>query len=210
MKKALTLIEMLVALTITTLLMVAALRATSAVTRSDKVMQQREDVSSLATGLEKLFAVDIQHADRYMLAADGFVLSVRSSLEKDNFKLRHIPCVVTYKIKRIGSQTWLVRTQHQTNSEYSELVCVGVSRIYLNTAEAAYELGKRTEAMDYVEKVRVRAGCVVARPALNQTISNTYGYPIEASLQYIRDERLRESPARARGCQQAACPLNET
>jgi hypothetical protein len=67
-----------------------------------------------------------------------------------------------------------------------------LGEIYLNTAEAAYELSKRTEALDYVEKIRVRAGCVVARPALDQTISSTYGYPIEASLQFIRDERLRE------------------
>jgi hypothetical protein len=67
-----------------------------------------------------------------------------------------------------------------------------LAEIYLNTAEAAYELGKRTEALDYVEKIRVRAGCVVTRPVLNQNISSTYGYPIEASLQFIRDERLRE------------------
>ena len=67
-----------------------------------------------------------------------------------------------------------------------------LGEIYLNTAEAAYELGKASEALDYVEKIRVRAGCLVARPALNQSVSNTYGYPIEASLQFIRDERLRE------------------
>ena len=67
-----------------------------------------------------------------------------------------------------------------------------LGEIYLNTAEAAYELNKKTEALDYVEKIRVRAGCVVTRPALDQTISSTYGYPIEASLQYIRNERTRE------------------
>jgi hypothetical protein len=67
-----------------------------------------------------------------------------------------------------------------------------LGEIYLNTAEAAYELNKKTEALDYVEKIRVRAGCVVTRPALDQTISSTYGYPIEATLQFIRNERLRE------------------
>lgn len=67
-----------------------------------------------------------------------------------------------------------------------------LGEIYLNTAEAAYELGKRTEALDYVEAIRVRAGCQVTRPVLDQSTSSLYGYPIEAGLQYIRDERLRE------------------
>lgn len=67
-----------------------------------------------------------------------------------------------------------------------------LAEVYLNTAEAAYELGKRTEAFDYIEPIRERAGCKVTRPAIDQTISSTYGYPIEAGLQFIRDERSRE------------------
>jgi hypothetical protein len=78
------------------------------------------------------------------------------------------------------------------NKSNQSWIVFRLGEIYLNTAEAAYELGKRTEALDYVEMIRVRAGCQVARPALNQSVSNTYGYPIEASLQFIRDERLRE------------------
>jgi len=67
-----------------------------------------------------------------------------------------------------------------------------LGEIYLNTAEAAYELTKRAEAMTYIEKIRVRAGCLVTNPALDQTMSSTYGYPMEASLQFIRTERSRE------------------
>jgi hypothetical protein len=67
-----------------------------------------------------------------------------------------------------------------------------LAEIYLNTAEAAYELGNRTEAFDYVEAIRERAGCKVIRPAIDQTESSTYGYPVEAGLQFIRDERGRE------------------
>ncbi len=78
------------------------------------------------------------------------------------------------------------------NKSNQSWIVFRLGEIYLNTAEAAYEMGKRTEAMDYVEAIRVRAGCQVTRPALNQAVSNTYGYPIEASLQFIRDERTRE------------------
>jgi hypothetical protein len=74
-----------------------------------------------------------------------------------------------------------------------------LGEIYLNTAEALYELGKRDEAFDYVEKIRIRAGAKVPRPAIDQTMSNigtinkaNYPYSIERSLQFIRDERERE------------------
>jgi hypothetical protein len=74
-----------------------------------------------------------------------------------------------------------------------------LGEIYLNTAEALYELGKRGEAFDYIEKIRERAGSQVVRPAIDMTTTNigsinnaNYSYQIEASLQFIRDERERE------------------
>lgn len=74
-----------------------------------------------------------------------------------------------------------------------------LGEIFLNTAEALYELGKRSEAFDYVEKIRVRAGAKVARPTVDQSLTNigtinkaNYPYQLEKSLQFIRDERARE------------------
>lgn len=74
-----------------------------------------------------------------------------------------------------------------------------LGEIYLNSAEALYELGNRDEAFNYVEKIRIRAGSKVARPALDMSTSNigtinkaNYPYSIEKSLQFIRDERERE------------------
>lgn len=74
-----------------------------------------------------------------------------------------------------------------------------LGEIYLNTAEALYELGRREEAFDYVEKIRDRAGAKVVRPAIDITMTNigtinnaNYPYSIEKSLQFIRDERARE------------------
>jgi len=71
--------------------------------------------------------------------------------------------------------------------------------VYLNTAEALYELGKRTEAFDYIEMIRERAGCQEVRPVIDMTMTNigsineaNYPYQIEKSLQFIRDERERE------------------
>lgn len=74
-----------------------------------------------------------------------------------------------------------------------------LGEIYLNTAEALYELGKRDDAFNYIEKIRERAGANDVRPAIDQTSTNTgtinkanYVYSIETSLQFIRDERERE------------------
>lgn len=74
-----------------------------------------------------------------------------------------------------------------------------LGEIYLNSAEALYELGKRDEAFNYIEKIRERAGAQVTRPAIDVSTSNigtinkaNYSYSIEASLQFIRDERARE------------------
>jgi starch-binding outer membrane protein, SusD/RagB family len=78
------------------------------------------------------------------------------------------------------------------NRSSQSWIAIRLAEVYLNIAEAAYELGNRTEAFDYVEAVRVRAGSKVTRPAIDQTVSSTLGYPIEASLQFIRDERGRE------------------
>jgi starch-binding outer membrane protein, SusD/RagB family len=74
-----------------------------------------------------------------------------------------------------------------------------LGEIYLNTAEALYELGSRDEAFNYIAMLRTRAGSTVVRPAIDMTTSNigtinkaNYAYSIENSLQFIRDERERE------------------
>src|SRR5690606_38443076 len=74
-----------------------------------------------------------------------------------------------------------------------------LGEVYLNTAEALYELGKREEAFDYIAKIRERAGAKVVRPAIDMTMTNigsinkaNYTYSLEKSLQFIRDERQRE------------------
>lgn len=70
-----------------------------------------------------------------------------------------------------------------------------LGEVYLNMAEACYELGKKDEAFSYIEKIRTRAGSQVVRPAIDESnVSQKYDYPypIEASLQFIRDERSRE------------------
>lgn len=74
-----------------------------------------------------------------------------------------------------------------------------LGEIYLNTAEALYELGERDHAFDYIEMLRDRAGAEEVRPLIDMSTTNVgsinnanYAYSIERSLQFIRDERERE------------------
>lgn len=74
-----------------------------------------------------------------------------------------------------------------------------LGEVYLNMAEALYELDRRDEAFDYIEKVRERAGAENVRPTIDMAFTNigtinqaNYPYQVEKSLQFIRDERARE------------------
>jgi hypothetical protein len=73
----------------------------------------------------------------------------------------------------------ITAAQATVNKSSQHWIVFRLGEIYLNTAEAAYELGKRVEAIDYIEKIRERAGCQVTRPELDQATSSTNGYPIE-------------------------------
>ncbi|GHT12079.1 glycan metabolism protein RagB [Bacteroidia bacterium] len=81
-----------------------------------------------------------------------------------------------------------------------------LGEIYLNVAEAAYELGKKQEAFDkYIQPIRERAGSINVNPykgaPADVSQKPIIGYPIytfstpyaiDENLQFIRDERQRE------------------
>lgn len=71
-----------------------------------------------------------------------------------------------------------------------------LGEIYLNLAEAAYELGTpelKEEAKHYIAAIRDRAGASPHKMVDNPTdLSYKYGYPLDSNLQFIRDERYRE------------------
>ncbi len=113
--------------------------------------------------------------------------------------------IIQYRWESYSMTGAVVRKYVDESKPVSECVVGGSSspykvfrlgEIYLNIAEAAYELGtpeKQAEAAGYIAKLRDRAGAsphkMVANPA---DLSSKYGFPLDANLQYIRDERYRE------------------
>jgi hypothetical protein len=105
-----------------------------------------------------------------------------------------VACTWVRKYVTAPSGGWVNETQHW--------IIFRLGEIYLNMAEALYELGEKDEAFDYIEAIRKRAGSKVVRPALDNTPyvgqpndefnPHTYPHGIDASLQLIREERFRE------------------
>jgi len=80
-------------------------------------------------------------------------------------------------------------------SSFTDWIVFRMGEIYLNTAEAAYELDKKQEAFNsYIRPLRERAGSLDTNPykAAPADLSQIYGYAIDENLQFIRDERYRE------------------
>jgi hypothetical protein len=89
----------------------------------------------------------------------------------------------------------LSTNQVRDYGSYTDWIVFRMGEIYLNTAEAAYELGKKEEAFtNYIKPIRERAGCKNTNPytAAPGDLSEKYGYAIDENLQFIRDERFRE------------------
>ena len=131
-REALTLIELLAALAIVSVLTAGAFRVTGQLSRSGKVIQARQDSSTLETGLKNLLAADVHHADRYKSDVSKLSFEMHASLDAKTLEIRHIPSNVTYEIRSFEGRNWLVRTQKLTNLPlHTELVCPDVSKIVL-------------------------------------------------------------------------------
>ena len=114
--------------------------------------------------------------------------------EDNNIENNNISCAWVRKYVTAPSHGWHVDTQHW--------IIFRLGEVYLNMAEALYELGEKDRAFDYIETIRTRAGSKVTRPALDDSPyvgqpndeynPHTYPHSIDASLQFIREERFRE------------------
>ena len=85
------------------------------------------------------------------------------------------------------------------HASFQPWIVFRLAEIYLNFAEAAYELGYKDEANTYIRKIRERAGCKkldisndLADVSAWDYEKSTVVYPLEVGLQFIRDERYRE------------------
>ncbi len=136
----LTLIEVTVAMALTGVLMAAMLRVVTRLSRDPAIRGTISDQRLLADRLYGLLAADVVHAERYRVekgekspagaSEKGFSLQTRSSLAAKTLELRHLAATVTYELRRVGSETWLVRVQQAGGGEPTAgLICSGVRAV---------------------------------------------------------------------------------
>ncbi len=131
----LTLIELMVTLAIVGLLMTATLGVVTNLSRAERVGVRSHQTALLRTKLRPLLARDIGHAGHHSRAAKGFGLRSQAALDPKTMGLRHWGSEVTYEVRTIGPDRWLVRTQKLGDgSTFTELVCTGVRAIALRTS----------------------------------------------------------------------------
>ena len=96
--------------------------------------RNRKGPASLQAELADLIGMDVVHARRYRNHAGGMTLTTQSSLAPKTLALEHLPAEVSYEVRKIGAESWLVRKQSlPRGGRLTELVCSGVSAIRLET-----------------------------------------------------------------------------
>jgi prepilin-type N-terminal cleavage/methylation domain-containing protein len=129
-RRGLTLVELVVAMAITTLLAVAALQVVGALARTERVASAAEETDSLGASLRLLLAGDLLGADRTRETGGGFTIRTHTYLAPGGGAPQHLPSLVTYEVRQVGQRSCLFRRQQcLVEPETCELVATGVQAI---------------------------------------------------------------------------------
>jgi hypothetical protein len=132
-RRALTLVELVVALVITTMLAVAALQVVGTLARTQRVASAAEETDSLGASLRQLLTGDLLNADRTREAGAGFTIRTHMYLAPGAAAPQHLPSLVTYEIRKIGQRSCLFRQQQcLVEPETSDLVATGVQAVKIS------------------------------------------------------------------------------
>jgi prepilin-type N-terminal cleavage/methylation domain-containing protein len=136
-KRALTLVELLVSLSIAAMLAVAALQATASLARSERVLRREaERPEHLRAALETVVGADLIHAHHFRETAGGFAVQTHGRLAPGTLRLEHVPAEVTYQVRKVAERPYLVRLQRAADQEdLVELAAAGVRQVRLVPAK---------------------------------------------------------------------------
>jgi hypothetical protein len=125
-KRALTLVELVVALA------VAALQVVSTLARTERVASAAEETDALGDSLRLLLVGDLLNADRTRETAGGFTIRTHTYLAPGAAAPQHLPSLVTYEVRKVGQRSCLFRRQQcLAEAETSDLVATGIQAVKL-------------------------------------------------------------------------------
>ncbi|MCK4601613.1 MAG: prepilin-type N-terminal cleavage/methylation domain-containing protein [Phycisphaerae bacterium] len=131
-RTGMTLIELLAALAIASMLAIAALAVATNLSRAEAIGRRQEQAGSIRDQLRHLLAADVAHARRARAAEGGFELQTRCRLAPETLELGHAACVVRYQVASVGGSSWLLRRQRDPDgASLTELVCGDANSIRL-------------------------------------------------------------------------------
>ncbi len=135
-RMGLTLIELLAATALATLLMVAVLGVLKSITRGQKVLLAREPIESWQLRLTEQLRWDLENSRAFKPIAAGFQLEGFAGRDFSSSATTHARSVIEYVVVRAGDRGQLIRREShpdslQLHNSISELVCLDLERIVL-------------------------------------------------------------------------------
>lgn len=139
---AFTLIEMLTATALTTLLMLLVLAVIAGVGRSEAILAMQIRHDSWPPSLVQLVRWDLAHAAKVTAADIGFTLEGHGALDPATSSPNGQPAKVQYTVVSAGGRNWLIRRQTALYGDsgegaWSEIICPDVQSIELAPADRA-------------------------------------------------------------------------
>ncbi|MFB3891190.1 MAG: type II secretion system protein J [Phycisphaerae bacterium] len=135
--KALTLVELMAALAIVSMLLTAAMAVIGSMSRAGAHDQLRHDEALSSAALCDLLRADLLHTRDFLTSDTGCTLKTRMSLDARTMERQHIAADVEYAVRKVGTRSWLVRTQRcgDDGALMRDVVCPGVSEIRIERME---------------------------------------------------------------------------
>lgn len=135
-----TLVELLAATVLSTLLMGAVLGLLASITRSQRTILKDHGVQDLwQTRLQELLEWDLQNSRSLSPLPNGVQLDGFAGRDFSTGSPLHCPCRITYEIIEDGDRRHLIRRESHTDSlsldnATSSLVCLDIGQIVMGTS----------------------------------------------------------------------------
>ena len=130
-----TIVELLAALLLSSMLLVALMGVTARMSQSVQKLQQKYERDSWLAPVVAQVEHDFMNSRAVIVEPtrvlfSGYCFSITDGSQPE-FAGRHLPLAIEYRVAEIKSESWLVRTEIHIgvappNNEFSELVCQGV------------------------------------------------------------------------------------
>jgi type II secretory pathway pseudopilin PulG len=141
MRRAFTILELLVATALTALLLLAVFHVIGSLGRSRAALAQQTDSGAWRSDLLQTLRYDLINSTAANFHRDGITLTGHGALQRPTFSHSHEPVTIVYGLATIHGRRWLVRSQSprdglSNDPGWSELLCPDVDAFTIRSASS--------------------------------------------------------------------------